>query len=578
MITLDLVQGSDEWKAIRLENYGASEAPSMMGASKYMSRNELLKMKFTGESKPVTSFQQKIFDKGHATEAMARPIVEAIVEDELYPVTGLLEDSKILASFDGLTMMEDVAFEHKLYNETLAENVKNKVLEPHYYWQLEQQLLVSGAKKVIFVTSDGTELNFEHMWYESVPKRRKALIAGWEQFGKDLADYQVEAKKEVVVANEQESFPLIECSVEGSMVVSNLGSYIPVIKKLADEQMKLILETDQDFADKDAFNKNVKLGRATLKTQASDIEKQFESLAEFNGFVSQADKILQKLQSHGEGQVTEAKKIKRLSIINNAESAFNEHLRNLSETINGVDIGMHVNRNDWEGALKGKRSFEKMEEAVNAELANAKIEASEIARVIRKNLDSLTELAKDHKFLFSDHATLLLKDNDDLINLIKARISEHEEEEAEHKRLEKEKIEREAKEKADREAKEKIQAEEKRIRDEERVKVEAEQKKIQEDKLAQQQLNKSVESKVMAERTIVQEETLESVGYQANSPIDDNLPAEPIKIPNNRGITRTVVKKTPHDKMIDQVIFWAKEYSVMGPVLSDLKGILNQYK
>ena len=134
------------------------------------------------------------------------------------------------------------------------------------------------------------------MWYESVPKRRKALIAGWEQFGKDLADYQVEAKKEVIVAAEQENFPMIECSVKGSMVISNLGSYIPVIKKLADEQMKLILETDQDFADKEAFNKNVKIGRATLKTQATDIEKQFESLAEFNGFVSQADKILQKLQ------------------------------------------------------------------------------------------------------------------------------------------------------------------------------------------------------------------------------------------------------------------------------------------
>ena len=121
MITLDLIQGSDEWKAERLENYGASEAPSMMGASKYMSRNELLKMKFTGESKPVTSFMQKIFDKGHATEEMARPLAEAIVEDDLYPVTGLLEDSKILASFDGLTMMEDIAFEHKLWNETLAE-------------------------------------------------------------------------------------------------------------------------------------------------------------------------------------------------------------------------------------------------------------------------------------------------------------------------------------------------------------------------------------------------------------------------------------------------------------------------
>ena len=137
---------------------------------------------------------------------------------------------------------------------------------------------------------------------------------------------------------------------------------------------------------------------------------------------------------------------------------------------------MYVNSNDWAAALKGKRSFEKMEEAVNSLLANAKIEASEVSQIIRKNLDSLTELAKDHKFLFSDHSSLILKDNDDLINLIKMRISEHEQEEAERKRLEKEKIEFEAKQKAEREAAEKLELQEQAIRDEERKKVEAEQK------------------------------------------------------------------------------------------------------
>ena len=250
--------------------------------------------------------------------------------------------------------------------------------------------------------------------------------------------------------------------------------------------MSLILETDQDFADKEAFNKNVKAGRATLKSQATDIEKQFESLAEFNGYVKQADSILQKLQSHGEKQVKEAKETKKLSIINNAQAEFNKHLAELSETINKVQITQIVI--DFEAVMKGKRSFEKMEEAVNAELAKAKIEADAIAQVIRKNLDSLTELAKDHKFLFSDHAMLLLKDNDDLVNLIKARIAEHEQAEAERKRQEQERIEREAKEKAEREAQAKIEAEEKRIRDEERAKVEAEQQ-AEADRIAQIKAN-----------------------------------------------------------------------------------------
>ena len=478
----NLVQGSEAWLALRSDHFNASEAPSIFGESKYKSRTALMNEK-KGVKEKISAHLQKLFDKGHETEDKARSLLEFETAEDYAPIVATLEVEglPLLASLDGLSEDGKTVFEHKLWNETLAENVRNNVLEPTYYWQLEQQLLVTEADEALFMVSDGTSVKRETMMYVSLPERRTKLIAGWHEFKKDLEAHEVKAKKEVVVASEQKSFPVIECRVEGSTVVSNLGEYIPVMKKLADEQMSLILETDQDFADKEVFNKNVKEGRATLKLKASDIEKQFESLAEFNGFVSQADKILQQLQSHGEKQVKQAKETKKLSIVNNAESAFNEHLRNLSENINGVSIGLHVKRNDWAEAMKGKRSFEKMEEAVNSELTNAKIEANEIAQIIRKNLDSLTELAKDHNFLFSDHAMLLLKDNDDLINLIKARISEHEEAEAERKRLEKEEIERVAKENADREAKAELERKAQAIRDEERKKVEAEQAKKQQE-------------------------------------------------------------------------------------------------
>ena len=474
MKILNLVQGSAEWLKAREEHFNASEAPSIFGESKYKSRTALLNEK-KGVKEKVSDHLQKLFDKGHETEDKARDLLEFETAETFEPIVATLEVEglPLLASLDGISEDHKTIFEHKLWNEVLAENVRNNVLEPTYYWQLEQQLLVAGAERALFMVSDGTGVNREMMYYTSLPERRSKLIAGWHEFKKDFEGHEVKAKQEVVVARKQDSFPLMQCSVEGSTVVSNLGEYIPVIQKLADEQMSLILETDQDFADKEAFNKNVKAGRATLKTQATDIEKQFESLAEFNGYVKQADTILQKLQSHGEKQVKEAKTAKKLSIVNNAQAEFNKHLAELSETINKVQITQIVI--DFEAVMKGKRSFEKMEEAVNSELAKAKIEANEIAQVIRKNLDSLTELAGNHKFLFSDHAMLLLKDNDDLVNLIKARIAEHEQAEAERKRQEQERIEREAKEKAEREAKAKLEAEEKRIRDEERAKVEAEQ-------------------------------------------------------------------------------------------------------
>lgn len=474
MKILNLIQGSKEWLEVRKLHFTASEAPMMMGVSRHATRTDLLSSK-KGWVTKVDSFVLSLFEKGHKAEADALPITNDQLFEDFKPTVGAIDVDGIpyLASFDGLNSEIDDAWEHKLYNKILASNVFNGVLDDEYVYQLEHQMLVAGINEILFTCSDGTLENRETMRYVSLPEKRKKLIDGWKQFAIDLKNHEIKAKKEIVVAREPESFPLIKCSVEGSLVVSNLGGYIPAIKQLADEQMSLILETDQDFADKEAFNKNVKLGRATLKTQAADIEKKFESLAEFNGFVGQADKILQQLQSHGEKQVKQAKEAKKVSIVNVAQAEFSKHLAKLSESINGVQITQIVV--DFEAVMKGKRSFEKMEEAVSSELANAKIEANDISQIIRKNLDSLEELAKDHRFLFSDHAMLLLKDNDDLVNLIKARISEHEEAEAERKQIEKEEVERKAKEKAEREAKAELERKEKVIRDEERKKVQAEE-------------------------------------------------------------------------------------------------------
>ena len=62
-------------------------------------------------------------------------------------------------------------------------------------------------------------------------------------------------------------------------------------------------------------NKNVKNGRLVLKNKSMEMESVFKSLAEFKGFVLEADAILQKLQSQGERQVKESKEAKKNAII-----------------------------------------------------------------------------------------------------------------------------------------------------------------------------------------------------------------------------------------------------------------------
>lgn len=90
--------------------------------------------------------------------------------------------------------------------------------------------------------------------------------------------------------------------------------------------------------------------------------------------------------------------------------------------------------------MKNKRTIASLQDAVDTELARAKIAASQAADGIRLNLSSLAELAVDHTFLFNDVQQLMMKTNDDLIALIKVRISEHQKAEEEKAEAQREQI------------------------------------------------------------------------------------------------------------------------------------------
>ena len=109
----NVIQGTPEWHALRSDYFTASEAPAMMGASKQISRTELLHAKKTGLDKDVHWWVQKyLFDRGHEVETLARPIIERMIGEDLFPVVGSL--GNLLASMDGMTMLADVLFEPNL--------------------------------------------------------------------------------------------------------------------------------------------------------------------------------------------------------------------------------------------------------------------------------------------------------------------------------------------------------------------------------------------------------------------------------------------------------------------------------
>ncbi|WP_085708316.1 MULTISPECIES: YqaJ viral recombinase family protein [unclassified Pseudomonas] len=451
----NVAQGSAEWHALRAQHFTASEAPAMMGASKYQTRSELLTMKKTGIAPEVTQSQQYIFDKGHATEALARPLVEVMIGEELYPVVGT--DGNLLASMDGATMLGETLFEHKLWNESLAAQVRAENLDPHYYWQLEQQLLVSGAERVIFVCSDGTAENFVHMEYRPVAGRAAQLVEGWKQFEADLANFEMAEAPSIVVGKAPDELPALRIELTGMVTASNLKVFEESALAVIDS-VKTELVTDQDFADAKKAVKwcgDVESAVATAKKQAlsqtQTIDELFASLDRISGHARETRLKVDKLVKAQELLV-------KANIKQKAENSLADHVAAINKTLGRVILP--AVEADFAGVMKNKRTIASLQDAVDTELARAKIAASQTADGIRLNLRSLAELAADYAFLFNDIQQLVMKANDDLVALIKVRISEHQKAEEQKAEAQREEIRQQELQRIEAEAKAKAPVEE----------------------------------------------------------------------------------------------------------------------
>ncbi|NYT68763.1 YqaJ viral recombinase family protein [Pusillimonas noertemannii] len=429
----NVIQGSPEWLALRFKCLTASEAPVMMSATTKMMRNELLRMKATGAEREYSDWvQRNLFDKGHEYEAAARVIVEEMIGEELFPTTATDDEERILASFDGITMLGEVIFEHKMWNETLAQAVRERNLPPEYFWQLEQQLLVSKAEKAIFVVSDGTREKFVWMEYTPVDGRAALLLAGWAQFENDLATYEVVDEKPQAVGRSPENLPALRIEVTGMVTDSNLQAFrehaLSVIGAINRD-----LVTDQHFADaektvkwcKDVEDRLAAAKRHAL-AQTTSIDELFRTLDAIGEETRSTRLELDRL-------VKAMKENRRNEILAAGKKAFADHIAALNKRLGTVR--MPEVSCDIATAMKGKRTIATLQDAADSTVAAAKIEASMIADKIDENLETLRTEADEYSFLFTDAQQLVMKENADLVLVINARISHH-------KKMEEERIER----------------------------------------------------------------------------------------------------------------------------------------
>lgn len=430
---LNVHQGTAAWMAARAAADGtASEYPAAAGKSKYQSRTELLQQRKTGLAKEVDAATQKLFDRGHATEALARPMAESIIGDELSPITVTLEIDglTLLASVDGITFDDETAFEHKLWNESLAAQVRAEQLDEHYTCQLDQILLVTGAKRVLFMVSDGTEANCVWMWYYADDAKFAFLLITWKQFKADLSTFVPQEFKERAKADAVEAMPAPSIVVKGELVACNMVELSPVFDKfLADTKTEL--KTDEDFAQGEANAKTAREAAKTLKLTAKAV---IDQIAPVSQVVATIDAYVLKFDALGlklEKAVKEQKASIKTNAVLAAQQAWGKHIAELELEIQ--PIRMSIAMPNFAEASKGVKTIAGLHSKINDALAAGKADANSMALALRSKLGWYKLAADKFEFLFNDLQQIISKASDDFQLLVNTRIREHQE--ADQKRI-----------------------------------------------------------------------------------------------------------------------------------------------
>lgn len=462
MRVLSLIQGTPEWARHRATCWNASDAPAMLGVSAYKTRKQLLDERASGVAPEVDAATQARFDDGHRCESLARPLAEKIIGDDLYPVIGVLDDddSRLSASFDGLTLDESTAWEHKRLNQELRSALSRADctgadLPEMYRVQMEQQTLVSGADSVLFMASewdaDGNPIEELHCWYTPDPELRARIIAGWEQFERDLAEHTsapVEAPKPVGSA--PETLPVLRVEAQGMVTFSNLTEFranaMAVLGAINRD-----LRTDEDFADAEQTVKWCKGVEDRLDAAKSNVLAQMQSVDEVCRTIDSVSAETRKVRLELDRLVKTEKEHRRAELVANGVVAVRAHYDSVSATLGEHGLGIPATlTSDIGASIKGKKSLTSMRDAIDTAVAAAKIDASQRADRIRANIAVLNSF-KDHAHLFADRVALCAtKSPEDLRNLATARIAEHQRREAERLEAERARIRKEEEERAER--------------------------------------------------------------------------------------------------------------------------------
>ncbi len=180
---LNLVQGTAEWHAHRAKSRNASETAAVLGVSPWQTPYQLWLLK-TGRAELTVTPPRP---PGAALDGAARLAYEEKSGLVMEPL--VLVEGEYSASLDGITLEGDLILEIKCpfkgRDSELWKAVASGTVPEHYDWQMDHQLMVSGAARAhLWVYADGEGLLLEA---RPQPERWERIRAAWDAFMKCIA-------------------------------------------------------------------------------------------------------------------------------------------------------------------------------------------------------------------------------------------------------------------------------------------------------------------------------------------------------------------------------------------------------
>lgn len=419
---VQLQQGTPAWDDHRAKYFNGSEASAMLGLSTYKRRDDLLKEKSTGIVPDIDARTQALFDRGHQIEEVTKPLAEAIIGADLFPLVlaAHVFDMPMSSSLDGCTMDESTTWENKSLNDNLRGSLALGKIPEEYWPQMEQGLMLTGASRCLFTASDGRKETLLYAWYEKNLEVRKRLIEGWKQFEEDLKSYEYVEPAIAVVGNAPDQLPALRIQVTGMVQNNNVAEFRAHAVMVFDG-IKTDLKTDQDFADAEKTVKfcrdvegKIELAKDAALAQTASIDDLFRALDDIKETSRQKRLSLEKL-------VKSKKEGIKINLVNAASGMFQDHIRKLNERLR--EVYMPPIDAGFPEAIRGLKSIESMNDKLDTAFRDAKLAANEMADQMEANLNLVYK--NDYLHLVPDLQSVCTKDTDDFKGLIAVRLQTH---------------------------------------------------------------------------------------------------------------------------------------------------------